>query len=113
MFSQCVIFNDCCRIWGFLYKCFGNKGKSSMFLCHVNKPKLDIVLLRNQQQCSSHGMSGTSQLEILCKHLAAGAQRHSTTLSAKEFHVKILLVHTELVNNIFLWKYCLTGQSHG
>lgn len=55
-------------------------------------------------------MNGTSQLEILCKHLAAGAQSHSKTLPAQEFHVKILLVHTELVNHVFLWKYCLTGQ---
>lgn len=35
-----------------------------------------------------------------------------TTLTAQEFHVKIILVNIELVNNVFLWKYHLTGHSH-
>lgn len=113
MFSQSVISSDCCRIFGFS---LGNilaikVSLASSYVMLIN-PGCVSWWLRTQQQCSSHGMNGTSQFEILCRHLAAGAQSPWTTLPAQEFHIRILLVNTELVKNVFLWKYYLTGHSH-
>lgn len=36
-----------------------------------------------------------------------------TTLPAQEFHIKTLLVNTELISNVFLWKYYLAAHSRG
>lgn len=46
IFYQCMISNDCCNSFVFSYKCFGKEDESSIFVYHVNKPKLSSMMTK-------------------------------------------------------------------